>query len=1369
MSSRRFFFLFVALLCVFAVAPSALFSHTATTGLVTGTVTDPSGAAVPNAQVTLERQGTNASQSTTTDSLGHYVFPLVEPGNYRLKVSAKGFRVSVISQVMVDILKSSTLDVALELGATTETVEIVSTPGAELQTTDASIGTVIGGDMLQRLPQQQRSITAILMLQPATSPSAGADDVNGGMVSGALADQSTFFVDGGDATSDLEGTNNYVSPPGEPQPAPFIAVPAETVQEFRVVTASPTASFSRSQGGEVAVLTKAGTNAIHGSGYEYYYGGGTSANSWQLNHTPSHGGPGGSLIPFTHKPHAVNNRFGASGGGPIWKDKLFIFGNYEGRRFYQNSTITQLVPTATARAGILQFTDATGKVDSYSLAPGNVSNLCGATGTSSCDPRTTFPAGAQNGMSPLISNYFALLPLPNNFGAGDGLNSAGYTASFARPVIEDLAVARADYNINQKWSLFGTFHYNKYNLATTQQFNITCASANCGTGADKLISSTPVQPRFVTFMLTGQVSPHFTSQTHGSYMHDWWNWNRAPVLPQLSGTAGTLNLSGESRLAGTGSTSKVWGDPVNFDTQNARSRIWGGKDWFFAQDSSWTHGPHTFQFGGGYYFWSLFHLRTDIVTGGLTLGPIYYVGQTTHNGGSFLSIPASQAPPRCSATITTNCLNSSTDFNRWSNMYSSLLGLADRSSQIGTRDGNFIANQLGAPLSDQVHTHTFETYFQDNWKIKPSITLTYGLSYGVQFAPTEQNGKQVLQVFGATNQPLQNLAAYFQQRNAALSNGGFFASGTVDPVNGLTDNTFGFSPIRHVPGRSTSATTSWRDFGPRVAVAWQVPFKNRAFGNKQTVIRAGYSILWNRTNGVQEALTPLLGDGLASALTCNGPRFNGTTTAACSNGTVDASNGFRLGVDGSTIPIPPLANAPIPLVPGSPFGVSRASIQDPNIRLPYSHNVTVDIQRAFPHNWLVDVGYIGRIYRNLWQNVDINAVDPFAKTPACSAGAAGCTVPTSGQTLAQAYNNLFNGITSPQPFFENAPYGGPGNTAAINKLDGGDPSLATFMLFNYEACMGPKAVTGCSLQILGQPLDPLQAVVDNMTTDGGRAYYHALFASVRKSMSQGLDLSFNYTWSHSYGTGGGNFLGQQYTFYSPPTPFDPNSGFSLNSGFGSNNGDRRHVVNASWYYLLPLGKGRHYASSNGILDRVIGGWYVAGIWTWATGRPVCIGADGDYGAVDGFTCAVQTFFGQAGGHSGAFGATSGSVASNGNPALRSLPNSRSGINLFANPGAVFNSLTAPLPGVDGRPDAENLNEPPAWNIDVSVGKNILATERYRLVFNADFFNTLNHPLFGTNATAGSVSLDMADPHGFGVITAADNTARAIQIGLRFEF
>jgi hypothetical protein len=332
----------------------------------------------------------------------------------------------------------------------------------------------------------------------------------------------------------------------------------------------------------------------------------------------------------------------------------------------------------------------------------------------------------------------------------------------------------------------------------------------------------------------------------------------------------------------------------------------------------------------------------------------------------------------------------------------------------------------------------------------------------------------------------------------------------------------------------------------------------------------------------------------------------------------------------------------------------------------------------------------------------------------------------------QAYNAINAGSTAPQPFFENAPFGCVGCTAAIAAADAGDPSLAFFMINNYDNGIAPR------------PLDPLQFSNNNMTTSGGIANYNALFVSFRRTAAQGLDLSVNYTWSHAVGTGGNHFNGQEYTGFAPPTPFN------LFSEWASQNGDRRHVINASAYYVLPFGRGKRFSSSSGFVNRIIGGWYASGIWTWETGLPFCVNADGDYGAPDGGSCATgKALFGKAGMNRG--------VAGSG----------RTGMNIFANPATAFAGLRMPLPGVDNRPGAEILNLPRSWNIDLSVGKNVYATERFKVFFSAEAFNAFNHPIFGT--TPGSVSLDLADQAGFGVISKADNLPRQIQLGLRFEF
>jgi len=1314
----------VVLVCLLAVSAVPAFSQATTTGTVTGTVVDPAKAVVPDATVTLSNKYTGARHTTTTNSAGIYLFASVLPGEYSLRCSAKGFKTTEVGLVVVEVTKTSTYDLTLEVGSSTTTVEVRIAPGAELQTQDASIGTVLSGDSVLYLPTQQRSVTALILLQPGVSPnlasSAGTyGDTGGGQVNGANVDQTTFYVDGGDATSDLEGTDNYVSPQGEPQPAPFIAVPAEWTQEFRTVTASSTASFARSSGGEVSVLTKSGTNTYHGAAYEYYYGDATSANFW-INDRLG-----------LAKPHQVNNRFGGNGGGYLIKDKLFFYGGYEQRDLFLATSETQLVPTMTAREGIITINNV-----QYNLA---TTTACGGM---LCDPRGI-------GISPVIAADLATLPVGNNAAVGDGENTIGYTASFPQPVLEKLAVARLDYTLGPHWNMFGTFHFNKYNLTTTNQFNITCPTStpNCTTGADTFLSTTPAQPRFLTAQINGVIGSNFTTQTHASYLHDWWNWNRAPLVPEVPGTAAVIDLGGEAQIAGTASSSKVFGDPINYDTQDARARIWGGKDWFLAEDASWLHGKHTIQFGGGFYLWNLYHERTDDVIGGLTTGPQFYVGETVNNGGSFTNIPSSEIP---------TAITSGSEEDIWGNMYATLLGIVDRSSQIGVRNGQFQASPLGTLLYDQVRTYTFDTYVQDAWKITSNLTFTYGVNYGVSFAPHEATGKQVVEVYASSNVPVENVFGYFKQRNEALSNGIFYGTGPTV----ATDTYFGFSPIDAIPSlHGSSVRTQFNEFGPRLAFAWNVPYKNWFFGNKQTVVRLGYSLQWNRTSAVGEVLTPLLGDGLASVQFCSP-----IMTGACNTGaTITGANGFRIGVDGngSTILPPQPTTVVPPLVPCSPL-CAKSGTEDPNIHTPYSHVVTLDVQRAFAHNWLIDIGAIGRFQKDLWQNQDLNATDIYAKTPACTAGAVGCTVTTSGQTLWQAYDAMVTSMRSClatagntraicaplvplQPFFENAPFGAPGDTDKMAlRSSSTSQSVSTFMegSGNYD-------------YIAPSPLDDLQfgnGGSDNITTDHGIGNYGAGFITVRKAFERGLDLTFNYTWSHALGTGAQDFVGQQYTAYASPTPFN------IYSGYGSNLGDRRNVVNMTFYYKLPFGKGRQYFTGNNILDRAIGGWYVSGIYTFETGLPSCVGASGNYGSPDGYICATgSTQFGDT----GSYHATGGLAT--GGPNMGAKVATTGNFNIFANPVAVYSSYTYPLPGVDNRPDAETFNLPNAWNVDFAVGKNILATERYTLLFDSEFFNVFNHP----NFSAGSLSL--TSPANFGVISSASTPARVIQFGLRFAF
>ena len=1330
----RVSFAFLALViaaAVMVIAPMPAWGQSATGGGISGVVVDPSNAVIVGAKVTLQEQATNVAQSTVTDSTGRYSFPAVKPGDYTLTVSQTGFQTSVVGQVHVNIDTAYTYNFTMKLGQASQTVEVTSNPGAALQTANASIGATIGGEMLQNLPTIQRNVSSLLGLQPAVTPMT-TNDVMGGQVAGAASDQTTFLVDGGDATSDMEGTNNYVAIPGEVEPAPFIQVGIETTQEFRVVSAGPTSDQNRSQGGQISIVTKSGTNAFHGDGYEYYEGAHFDANSWVNNASN------------VARPNTVNNRFGGSVGGPIMKNRFWFFGNYEGRRFRQSGGIITDVPTQNVRNGILTFDACTQGVDSFGNCAGiptptqynlATSTVCGPTNTSPCDNRTVFPEGFGPGIDPLIQSYWNLEPLPNNANFGDGLNSEGYVAAFPEPDNENYGLARLDYKINDRWTLFGTMREQKIQYYTGDQFDII-------PGQQGFLSSTPIHPRFATFGLTGAVGSSFTNEVHGDYMIDSWGWLRAAVVNpgDITGLGGVLQVSGEGATGGA-SAGKAFADPINFNTQNARARVWDGRDWYLADDASWLHGNHTISFGGSWYFWNIIHQRTDNVLGGLTNAPIYWVGAKTMSSGSFVAPSAEETPPACSDTLTANCLQAS-DVSRWDTMYASMLGLVDHSSQVATANGQFQLNPLGTPATDHVHLGSFYTYAGDSWHLKPTITLTYGVSWGVQGAPRELNGEQVLQQYASTGTAVENIPAYFAARNASLDRGNPYPS-----LDDFTNPSFEFSPIGAVPGHSHPISPYWGSVGPHVALAWQVPWQNRFFGdNHNTVVRVGYSLEWNRTNAVSMVLTPLLGDGLMQIVGCNGPN----TAGVCTGNELDATQAFRIGEDGNSLP-PPVGRSGYPLVPPAGLGSTYGFNLDPAITPPWSHNVTFDLQRSFAHDWLVDFGYIGRWTHNLESGGDINASDMFA------------TDPVSGQTLAQAFQNVANWtrsggncqtvsgvLTCPglavQPFFEDmaVPGGSPTaganycqttyNTSCTNEAAAGalpfgyasNGDLGSFMEFNYNF-------------IASAPLDPTQFVFNFWNWGGGWSNYNAGFVQVKKTMAHGLNVNFSYTYSHALGT---QTLNQQYIIYGNASPFDPATGYTEEPY------DTRNVFNAAVYYVLPFGKGQQFATGNNVADRIIGGWWLSGIWTWQSGQPQCIEADGDYGDIAGAS-------------------TTDSCATSSISNLQSLVGLHNlgggNLNIFANPSAVQASLSRPDLTTNLRPFNFNFAGFPLWNLDMSVGKNIIDTERFKGIFTADFFDIFNA------FVPGDPDMDMDNPAIFGVVSGQQNNPRVMQFGLKFQF
>src|SRR5712692_381797 len=240
--------------------------QTAATSTISGTVTDDSGAVVLDANVSLRDIATSSTRTQQSNSVGHYAFVGLPPGDYRLAVTRPSFRQSVLP-LKIELAKAYTANITLNVGDFTEIVE-VNAAGVELQTVDATVGNVIQGESMLRWPHINRSALVYYSLQPLVMPTyTGLAPNNAGQVAGARSDQTSFAVDGVDVTDNIVGSI------GRPDQGGVIAaavpVPSESIEEFRVATTNPNASYGRASGGQFVFVTKRGTNSPHGSVYEY--------------------------------------------------------------------------------------------------------------------------------------------------------------------------------------------------------------------------------------------------------------------------------------------------------------------------------------------------------------------------------------------------------------------------------------------------------------------------------------------------------------------------------------------------------------------------------------------------------------------------------------------------------------------------------------------------------------------------------------------------------------------------------------------------------------------------------------------------------------------------------------------------------------------------------------------------------------------------------------------------------------------------------------------------------------------------------------------------------------------------------------------
>ncbi len=376
---------------------------------VSGIVTDPSGGVIPNASVELENTATGVKRATNADANGTYGFFQVAPGPYRMLVKANGFRTSTVNNVQLLVNNPATVNVKLEVGQVTETVAVTADV-EQLNTVDASLGNAISNKPIVQLPLNARNIVGLLALQPGVVFTNDEDSSSrNGVVNGGKSDQANVTLDGVDVNDQMD-RQAFTS---------VLRMTPDAVQEFRVTTSNAGAEQGRSSGAQVALVTKSGTNELHGGVYWYHRNTLTTANDFFLNKAG------------VERQKLIRNIYGGSLGGPIIKNKLFLFGNWEGRRDAKDGQELRDVPSMKLRQGIV----------SYRRTNGTVAEVTPVEIASKLDPRGTNAAALAD-----MQKY----PVPNELAVGDGLNFQGYRFTAPTPLRWNTYIAKMDYVLDSQ-------------------------------------------------------------------------------------------------------------------------------------------------------------------------------------------------------------------------------------------------------------------------------------------------------------------------------------------------------------------------------------------------------------------------------------------------------------------------------------------------------------------------------------------------------------------------------------------------------------------------------------------------------------------------------------------------------------------------------------------------------------------------------------------------------------------------------------------------------------------------------------------------------------------------------------------------------
>ncbi|HEY3442137.1 MAG TPA: carboxypeptidase regulatory-like domain-containing protein [Paludibaculum sp.] len=646
-----------------------------TTSRAIGVVSDPSGAAVAGATVKLVSEGTNATFTNKTAENGAFFFEALQSGLYTLTVEASGFRKFSSKGNRVSIGQPTTINVNLELGSLAEVVEVAAQAEVVQTSISGNYGNVFNENLIKDLPivgTRGRNPLDLVTRQPGVV--SGANTGGGTHVNGARDRAWNFTVDGIDANETSAGGSNF---------APIRMNP-DALAEFKVLTGNATAEYGRNSGGQVAMITKSGTNDIHGSGFWFYRTPRLNANEWENN------------LNAVGKRQFVQNIPGGSIGGALIKNKLFYYGNVQFLNARESSLTSRTVYTASAKAGNWRYVSGgrnlpAGVTGASVDAGGNVTP-----GVNIATYNIVASDPDKIGINPTIKRLIDASPLPNNFTGGDGLNTALYNFTALQFEKQHDVTMKFDYILNPRNTVFARISFGNQNT-------------NCDRGN----GGSPLFPGLPCIVDTKRDPKNYA-----------FNWRSAPTASTTNEFVFGLNefafnfanaVADPTKLSIVGPVTV----PESFDVGNLRHL----KTWQFVDNFAWFKGAHNLKFGANLRFGS--HQDTRGSLGGFNTTQNVDFSRTVNTvDATKFNLPSD--------------INQANDRNPLESSINFLLGRVGNTNRGFTSNGD--AYSVG--LYDfTTHFNEEDLYIQDTWKVRRNFTIDAGLRLEMKMAPTNSEGR----------------------------------------------------------------------------------------------------------------------------------------------------------------------------------------------------------------------------------------------------------------------------------------------------------------------------------------------------------------------------------------------------------------------------------------------------------------------------------------------------------------------------------------------------------------------------------------------------------------------------------------------------